>query len=203
VNECSLIKNLNSENIVACEDVYDFDQRIWVFLELMEGDLSKIIMNTESNYSEAFCKFSLFSVARGLQTMHYKNVLHRDIKSENILIRKNGDIKIADLGLSVFLHEQQMFRNSLKGTSNWFSPEIANGVFYSKEVDVWAFGCLAYELATGKPPFFEHARDDNSLFTAILNKQIKPIDTNKWSPVFADFINCCLEKNPQERSTID
>ena len=81
--------------------------------------------------------------------MHRKNVLHRDIKSENILIRKNGDIKIADLGLSVFLHEQQMFRNSLKGTMNWFSPEIAQGIFYSKEVDVWAFGCLAYELATG------------------------------------------------------
>ena len=122
-------------------------------------------------------------------------MLHRDIKSENILIRKNGDIKIADLGLSVFLHEQQMFRNSLKGTTNWFSPEIAQGIFYSKEVDVWAFGCLAYELATGQPPFAEYARDENSLFSAILNKQIKPIDLNKWSPAFNNFIFCCLEKN--------
>ena len=69
-----------------------------------------------------------------------------------------------------------MFRNSLKGTMNWFSPEIAKGVFYSKEVDIWAFGCLAYELATGLPPFSEFANDNNSLFSAILTKQIQPID---------------------------
>ena len=149
INECSLIKALHCPNIVACEDVYDFDKRIWVFLELMEGDLSQVVLNSRSNYSEDFCKFTLHEIAKGLQVMHQNNVLHRDIKSENILIRKNGDIKIADLGLSVFLHEQQMFRNSLKGTMNWFSPEIAQGIFYSKEVDVWAFGCLAYELATG------------------------------------------------------
>ena len=108
--------------------------------------------------------------------MHKEHVLHRDIKSENILIRKNGDIKIADLGLSVFLNEEQMFRNSMKGTKNWFSPEIAQGVFYSKEVDVWAFGCLAYELATGQPPFIQYVNNENSLFTAIQSEQIEPID---------------------------
>lgn len=108
--------------------------------------------------------------------MHKEHVLHRDIKSENILIRKNGDIKIADLGLSVFLNEEQMFRNSIKGTKNWFSPEIAQGVFYSKEVDVWAFGCLAYELATGQPPFIQYVNNENSLFTAIQSEQIEPID---------------------------
>ena len=108
--------------------------------------------------------------------MHKEHVLHRDIKSENILIRKNGDIKIADLGLSVFLNEEQMFRNSIKGTKNWFSPEIAQGVFYSKEVDVWAFGCLAYELATGRPPFIQYVNDENSLFTALQSEQIEPID---------------------------
>ena len=65
-----------------------------------------------------------------------------------------------------------MYRKSLKGTPNWFSPEIAQGVFYSKEVDVWAFGCFAYELATGKPPFSEYSMDNTSLFSAILNDSI-------------------------------
>ena len=87
--------------------------------------------------------------------MHENNVLHRDIKADNVLCRPDGTIKIADLGLSVFLHEQQMFRNSLRGTANWFSPEIAQRVYYSKEVDIWAYGCFAYELATGNPPFRE------------------------------------------------
>ena len=107
INECSLIKALNSEYIVKCEDVFDYENRIWVFLELMEeGDLTSIILNSASRYTEAFCKYTLYMVAMGLQVMHANNVLHRDIKADNILIRKNGDIKIADLGLSVFLHEQ-------------------------------------------------------------------------------------------------
>ena len=71
VNECSLIKALNSEYIVACEDVFEHDKRIWVFLELMqEGDLAQVVLNSSSRYSEAFCKFTLYSVARGLQVMH-------------------------------------------------------------------------------------------------------------------------------------
>jgi serine/threonine protein kinase len=132
-------------------------------------------------------------VATGLQTMHANNVLHRDIKSDNILCRPNGDIKIADLGLSIFLSQQQMFRKTQKGTQNWYAPEITKGVFYSKEVDVWAFGCLAYELATGLPPFQDLQSD--SLITAIQSRSVPPIP-EKWSPDFFDFINRCLEKNP-------
>lgn len=132
--------------------------------------------------------------------MHVKNVLHRDIKSDNILYKKDGEIKIADLGLSVFLHEQKAFRNTKIGTSNWFSPEIAKGVYYSKEVDVWAFGCFAYELATGNPPFVDY--QNSSLLTAIQTKEITPIPS-RWGNDFKDFIDLCLKKDPQERNTID
>ena len=89
------------------------------------GDFTNLIFNGNKVYSEDFCRYSLYMVAKGLQAMHAENVLHRDIKADNILWRSNGDIKIADLGLSVFLHEQQKFRNSKRGTPNWFSPEIA------------------------------------------------------------------------------
>ena len=107
INECSLIKALSSEHIVTCGDVFDFDKKIWVFLELMDGgDLSNVVLKSANVYSEAFCKYTLYMVAMGLRTMHVNNVLHRDIKSENILCKPNGDIKIADLGLSVFLNEQ-------------------------------------------------------------------------------------------------
>ena len=184
INECSLIKALNSEHIVTCEEVFDWENKIYVFLELMDGgDLSKIVRFNSKSYSEDFCRYTLWKVAKGLQVMHKNNVIHRDIKSENILCTKQGDIKIADLGLSVFLHEQQMYRKSLRGTPNWFSPEIANGIFYSREVDVWAFGCFAYELATGEPPFSDHARDQTSLFDAILRLPIPSIG-GKWAPAF-------------------
>ena len=185
INECSLIKALQSEHIVTCDEVYDYDNRIWVFLESMDGgDLGKIVLKSNDVYGEEFCRYTLYCVAKGLQAMHKENVIHRDIKADNVLCTPGGVIKIADLGLSVFLHEQQMFRKSLKGTPNWFSPEIANGVFYSKGVDVWAFGCFAYELATGQPPFSDFGLDNTSLFSAILNQEIKSIDSNRWSPAF-------------------
>ena len=70
------------------------------------GDLTKIIVERQGNLTENFCKFSLYQVALGLQSMHSRNILHRDIKSDNILCRPNGDVKIADMGFSVFLTEQ-------------------------------------------------------------------------------------------------
>ena len=111
INECSLIQYLNCQQLISCEDVYDFQDRIWIFLELMEGgELTKIILDRNGDFTEDFCKWSLYQTALGMQGMHNKNVLHRDIKSDNILCRANGDIKIADLGFSVFLSQQQQWR---------------------------------------------------------------------------------------------
>ena len=67
------------------------------------GPLTKIITDSERNYSEKFCKYTLYKTALGLNKMHNRNVLHRDIKSDNILSNMDGDIKLADLGFSVFL----------------------------------------------------------------------------------------------------
>ena len=134
--------------------------------------------------------------------MHYHNILHRDIKSDNILCRPNGDIKIADMGFSVFLSEQQQYRATQKGTLSWISPEIAQGVTYSKEVDVWAFGCFAFELASGNPPFQDRANDMDELFGAIINDPVPRIPA-KWSDVFADFCEKCLIKDPRERWTFE
>ena len=87
--------------------MYDFKNRIWVFLEYMEeGSLTDMILCGEyKHYSEDFARYTIYNVARGILAMHKKNVLHRDIKSDNILCRANGDIKIADLGFSVFLSQ--------------------------------------------------------------------------------------------------
>jgi len=153
INECSLIKHLDCEQLIKCEGVWDFNGRIWVILELMEGgSLTNIVVERKGNFSEDFVRWSLYQVAKGLAAMHSKNVLHRDIKSDNILCRPNGDIKLADLGFSIFLSEQLQYRQSQKGTPSWVSPEIAAGVSYSKEVDVWSYGCFAYEILTSEPP---------------------------------------------------
>ena len=98
--ECSLSKLVDSPNVVNCEEVFEYKEKLWVFLEFMEdGDFSKV----PRGWDENFCKYTILQVTKGLQALHAQHILHRDIKSENILLRKNGDIKLADMGLSVFL----------------------------------------------------------------------------------------------------
>lgn len=70
------------------------------------GSLDKIILEGNENYSEEFCRWSLYKTAKGIQAMHNRNVLHRDIKSDNLLSNMDGEIKIADLGLSAFLSQE-------------------------------------------------------------------------------------------------
>ena len=164
-------------------------------MDLMDqGDLTKIILAKQGDFSEDFCKWSLYCVAQGIKAMHDKNVLHRDVKSDNILCSANGDIKLADLGFSVFLSEQSRFRSTRRGTPSWISPEIANNFCYSKEVDVWAFGCFAFELATGYPPFHRHSKDISLLLNAIIHESVADIP-DKWSDDFKDFVSKCLIKD--------
>ena len=117
------------------------------------GDMAKIILDKNGDFSEDFCRWTLYQVALGLQHMHARNVLHRDIKNEKILCRPNGEVKIKSTSYSTVLSKEVPRRQTQKGNIRFgMSPEWAKGVSYSKEVDIWAFGCFAYELATGKRP---------------------------------------------------
>lgn len=99
--------HINSNYLIKCEEVYDFKTRLWVILELMEGgSLTKICLKRRGILSESFIRWTLFRVAKGIEALHDNQVLHRDIKSDNVLVRPNGDIKLADMGFSVFLSEQ-------------------------------------------------------------------------------------------------
>ena len=126
LNESSLMAFLDCDQLIRCEEVFEHKGRLWVFLELMDGgDITKIVVSKRGDFSEAFVKYTLYSVALGLKKMHFHNILHRDIKSDNIFCRANGDIKLADLGFSVFLTEQKAYRDTQRGTPSWISPEIA------------------------------------------------------------------------------
>lgn len=119
-----------------------------------QGSLDKILQYVQSGYvlPEPACKYILHSVFSAVSFMHSKNVLHRDIKSLNILTNSLGEIKVADMGMSTFKDDWEEYRHTRVGTSYWQAPELLNGRNYTKNVDVYSLGCLAYEIATGKPP---------------------------------------------------
>ena len=105
--ESALLTAISSPYIVNCQEIFEFQSRLYVFLDYMDGgSLTKFIENYYKEYSEETMKYMLWMSAQGIKSLHDRNVLHRDIKSDNVLCTPStGDIKVADLGLAVFLTE--------------------------------------------------------------------------------------------------
>ena len=106
INEASLIAFLDSNELIKCVDLFYFNKQIFIMLEYMEyGAMTDIVLGYHKIYSEDFCRYCLYKAALGLSKMHRHNVLHRDIKSDNILYNAEGEIKITDLGFACFLSQ--------------------------------------------------------------------------------------------------
>jgi len=139
---------------MKCVDLYEYERTIWVFLEHLEyGSLAQIVQTYYTKYSEDFCKYILFKVCSALDAMHQQNVLHRDIKIDHVFCGQSGDVKLADLGLQIFFNQQTKYHKERQSQPHQMAPEVIKGASHQKETDIWALGCLAYELATGKKPF--------------------------------------------------
>ena len=126
-------------------------------------------------------------------------MIHRDIKSDNIFCTKDGQIKLADLGLSVCLTQQQAFRKTKSGTYNFLSPEIIRNGPYSIEVDIWAFGAFIHELGTGKPPFMNPG--NKSVFDAICGDPIPRVRNR--TALYNDLLHKCMDRDITTRLTIE
>lgn len=157
INEIGIMKicSKGGSNIVNCKEAYEYNKKIWIFLELMDcGALTDYVGNDRSVLTEEVCSYILLQTVRGLFALHKRNIMHRDIKSDNILINSKGDIKLADFGYSAQLTKEKAGRKTRVGTIYWMAPELIKGKKnYDSKVDIWSFGIFALELADGEPPY--------------------------------------------------
>ena len=118
------------------------------------GALTPMIEDMGGKVTEDFCKYVCYRVLLGLKYLHDRHILHRDIKSDNILVSFDGAIKLADFGYATQLTTQQNSRKSKVGTVCWMAPEIITGKhLYDNKIDIWSFGIFVIELANGEPPY--------------------------------------------------
>jgi len=172
------------------------------FAEL--GDLKSIInKQIMSNYKkineEQIWEWA-FQIASAIKFLHSRKIIHRDIKSENVFLTENKNLKLGDFGISKMLENTLEFAQSGVGTPYYLSPEICKGDNYNFKTDIWMFGCLLYELSTLVKPF--KANSINSLIDKILNTNPADIDSS-YSDELKEIIFIMLKKNPNERPGID
>ena len=199
LNEIKLTQNSTHPNIISYYECYDYEG-IWIIEELMACSLADLVLDRPEQIPEEVIGYVLYEVLKGLHFLHSKNRMHRDIKSDNILISAQGDIKIADLGFAAQLNTDRHERNTFAGTLLWMPPEILRRENYGIKIDIWSLGIVAVELAEGEPPYY--SKDQRDIMQFIMNQESYQLkDTEKWSYQFIDFLNKTLVKKPENRAS--
>ena len=208
-NEASIMKNLLHPNVISFKDVFK-DTKLDYFYIVMEyandGDLSKKIKTQknkiigEKYFSEEKIMQYFYQICRGLQYIHSKNIIHRDIKSQNIFLMKNGKIKIGDFGIAKALTNTKNNATTIIGTPYYFSPEIINGEPYNYKTDIWSLGVVLYEMCCLKLPF--ESNNIAQLSIKIMKGKYDPIP-NRYSKNMANLIKNMLNIDQKLRPNIN
>lgn len=185
-----------SRNILKNYALYQNEQEYYILQELMHSTISDFIKYNEF-VPEEIILYILREILQGLCYMHKNFVIHRDIKSENIFLSFEGEIKIGDFGSVAQLTQERDLRNTLVGTPFYLAPEIVKGESYGTSVDVWSLGILSYELVFKQPLFFE-CKNFAELFPKIKKFSDDSLTDSEY-PRVNEFFRLCLVKNPEER----
>ena len=151
--EVEIMRELRHENIIALYDWFETETDVCVVTEFAEGDLFQILED-DKRLSENEIHPIACQLVSALFYLHSHRILHRDMKPQNILIGKNGAMKLCDFGFARAMSRETIVLTSIKGTPLYMSPELVQEKPYNHAADLWSLGCILYELWTGEPPFY-------------------------------------------------
>ncbi|KAJ2406024.1 Protein kinase, partial [Coemansia sp. RSA 2531] len=202
VNEILVMKESSHPNIVNYIESFLLNSSdLWVVMEYMEGGaLTDVIDNNK--LSEAQIATVCREVCRGLSHLHMQDIIHRDIKSDNVLLGEDGQVKITDFGFCAKLSEQRSKRATMVGTPYWMAPEVVKQKPYGSKVDVWSLGIMVIEMIESEPPYLDE-EPLKALYLIATNGTPALKHPETLSRELKGFLAECLCVDVQSRATME
>lgn len=202
--EIAVMSSTFHDNLIKCYASYKLHEQIYIVMELADaGSLTDVLYflnDRNMHLNEPEIAYICREVLQGLVSLHEIRRIHRDIKSDNTLITRSGEIKLADFGFAAQLTEKDAKRNTVIGTPFWMAPEVCRGLDYDCKVDVWSTGVLAIECAEGAPPLL-HETQMKAMFIIATKGPPTLKRQDEWTDEFSDFIRLCTIIDPSKRAT--
>ena len=194
--EIQVLAELKCEQVIAYKASFMSGSELWLVMELMDGG-SLLDLIADEPLPETLVAVVMREVLLGLAYLHANNMIHRDIKADNILVSTNGCIKIGDFGETGKLTQTMDKRNTVVGSPYWMAPEVIKESDYDSSADVWSIGITCIELAKGEAPLM-HIHPMRVLFLIPTNPP-PTLEGDSFSKHAQNFVMDCLIKIPSQR----
>uniref|UniRef100_A0A1A7Y271 non-specific serine/threonine protein kinase n=1 Tax=Iconisemion striatum TaxID=60296 RepID=A0A1A7Y271_9TELE len=202
--EIDILASCNHHYIVKLLDAFYFEGKLWILIEFCAGGaVDAIMLELERPLTEPQIRVVCRQTLEALIYLHENKVIHRDLKAGNILLSLDGDVKLADFGVSAKNTNSLQRRDSFIGTPYWMAPEVvmcetSKDRPYDYKADIWSLGVTLIELAQIEPP--NHEMNPMRVLLKIAKSEPPTLmQPSRWSPEFKDFLRKALDKNVDNR----